>query len=66
VLLQEGRDLAAAEKALRAVLELDPEHVQARHNLSLLLAQKGGSNRSNARDTGCTDTANALPSRNGQ
>jgi tetratricopeptide (TPR) repeat protein len=66
VLLQEGRDLEAAEKALRAVLELDPEHVQARHNLSLLLAQKGGSNRSNARDVRCTDMVNALPSRNRQ
>jgi GT2 family glycosyltransferase/tetratricopeptide (TPR) repeat protein len=41
VLLQEGADLDAAERALRAVLELAPEHPEARHNLALLLRQKG-------------------------
>jgi tetratricopeptide (TPR) repeat protein len=38
--LQEGRDWPAAEQALRAVLELDPEHAEARHNLALLLKQQ--------------------------
>jgi hypothetical protein len=36
-LLQEGRDWHAAEQALRAVLELDPENRQAQHNLPILL-----------------------------
>jgi GT2 family glycosyltransferase/Flp pilus assembly protein TadD len=36
-LLQECKDLAAAEQALRDVLTLDPGHPEARHNLSLLL-----------------------------
>jgi tetratricopeptide (TPR) repeat protein len=39
VLLQEGRDWAAAEQALRDVLALDPNHAEARHNLALLLQQ---------------------------
>jgi GT2 family glycosyltransferase/predicted Zn-dependent protease len=41
VLLQEGTDLDAAERALRAVLELAPDHPEASHNLALLLRQKG-------------------------
>jgi Tfp pilus assembly protein PilF len=43
-LLQEGRDLAAAERALRDILVLDPEHAEARHNLTLLLQQQGRTN----------------------
>jgi Tfp pilus assembly protein PilF len=39
VYLQEGRDLAAAERALRDVLALDPEHVEAKQNLHVLLQQ---------------------------
>jgi glycosyltransferase involved in cell wall biosynthesis/Flp pilus assembly protein TadD len=39
-LLQEGRDPAAAEAALRAVLALDPNDAEARHNLALLLRQR--------------------------
>jgi glycosyltransferase involved in cell wall biosynthesis len=39
-LLQEGRDWAAAEQALRAVLDLDPNDVEARNNLAVLLQQK--------------------------
>jgi tetratricopeptide (TPR) repeat protein len=39
-LLQEGRDPAAAEQALRAILELDPQHPEARHNLALLLQER--------------------------
>jgi tetratricopeptide (TPR) repeat protein len=41
VLLQEGRDFPAAERALRAVLELAPEHAEARRNLALLLSRAG-------------------------
>ena len=40
VLLQEGRDLDAAERALRDVLELVPDHREARHNLDLLLRSR--------------------------
>jgi glycosyltransferase involved in cell wall biosynthesis/predicted Zn-dependent protease len=40
VLLQEGRDLAAAEQALRDVLALEPGHAEARNNLSVLLRQR--------------------------
>jgi GT2 family glycosyltransferase/tetratricopeptide (TPR) repeat protein len=36
-LLQEGKDMAAAEQTLRDVLTLDPGHSEARHNLSLVL-----------------------------
>jgi GT2 family glycosyltransferase/Flp pilus assembly protein TadD len=39
-LLQEGEDWDAAERALRDVLSLDLAHAQARHNLSILLAQR--------------------------
>jgi GT2 family glycosyltransferase/predicted Zn-dependent protease len=42
VLLQEGRDWLAAERALRDVLSLAPEHPEAKHNLELLLRQQGG------------------------
>jgi GT2 family glycosyltransferase/tetratricopeptide (TPR) repeat protein len=41
VLLQEGKDWAAAEAALRAVLALAPDHAEARHNLAVLLRQQG-------------------------
>ena len=34
--LQEGRDPAAAERALLAVLELDPDNAEAKRNLTLL------------------------------
>src|SRR5262249_5697624 len=37
VLLQEGRDLRAAEQSLRDILAIVPEHAEAKHNLSLLL-----------------------------
>jgi len=40
-LLQEGRDLAAAERALREVLVLDAGHAEARQNLGVLLRQLG-------------------------
>jgi Tfp pilus assembly protein PilF len=41
VLLQEGRDWAAAERALRDVLEVDPNHAETRHNLALLQRRLG-------------------------
>ena len=41
VLLQEGKDLAAAEKALWDVLALDPDHPEARQNLAVLLKAQG-------------------------
>jgi GT2 family glycosyltransferase/Flp pilus assembly protein TadD len=40
VLLQNGGDDTLAEQALRSVLELDPNHAEARHNLGLLLAER--------------------------
>jgi tetratricopeptide (TPR) repeat protein len=36
VLLQEGKDWSAAEKALRDVLAIDPNHAEAQRNLSVL------------------------------
>jgi tetratricopeptide (TPR) repeat protein len=39
-LLQEGKDLGAAERALRDVLGLDPGNTEARHNLAVLLHRK--------------------------
>jgi tetratricopeptide (TPR) repeat protein len=38
--LQQGRDGDAAERALLAVLELDPNHREARHNLQVLRARR--------------------------
>ena len=40
-LLQEGKDLPAAEEALRALLAIAPDHAEARHNLALLLQRQG-------------------------
>ena len=44
VFLQEGQDLAAAERALRDVLALAPQHGEAQHNLAILLQQRERSN----------------------
>jgi len=41
LLLQEGRDLDAAEKALRKLLELDPAHAEARKQLAAVTQQRG-------------------------
>jgi glycosyltransferase involved in cell wall biosynthesis len=41
VLLQEGRDPAVAERALREVLALDPQNAEVRHNLAVFLAESG-------------------------
>jgi glycosyltransferase involved in cell wall biosynthesis/predicted Zn-dependent protease len=40
-LLQEGANPAAAEQALRAILELDPGNTEAAHNLRVLLGEQG-------------------------
>jgi len=39
-LIQEGRDLDAAEQALRDVLALDPGNAEARNNLAVLLRNR--------------------------
>jgi hypothetical protein len=39
VLLQEHKDLIAAERALRDVLRIDPNHEGTRRNLMLLLGE---------------------------
>jgi tetratricopeptide (TPR) repeat protein/glycosyltransferase involved in cell wall biosynthesis len=39
-LLQEGKDLGAAEQALRQVVELDPRQAESWRNLAILLAQQ--------------------------
>jgi hypothetical protein len=41
VLMQEGRDLAATEQALQAVLAMDPGHTETRRNLDVMLRQQG-------------------------
>ena len=38
-LLQEGRDLKAAETALREILAISPTHAEARRNLAVLMRQ---------------------------
>ncbi len=40
VLLQQGADEPAAERALQDVLEIDPNHKEARHNLGVLLSER--------------------------
>jgi tetratricopeptide (TPR) repeat protein len=51
VLLQEGRDWIAAEKALRAVLACDPQNAEARNNLGILLRQLSGASIKSATTT---------------
>jgi tetratricopeptide (TPR) repeat protein len=41
ILLQEGRDQAAAEGVLREIIRLDPANAEAKHNLNVLLQQAG-------------------------
>jgi GT2 family glycosyltransferase/Tfp pilus assembly protein PilF len=40
-LLQDGKDWIGAEKALRMVLQLDPQNREAQNNLAVLLRQQG-------------------------
>ena len=49
VLLQEGRDLEGAEQVLRKILRLDPNHFEAKHNLTLLLQQEIPSRKDESR-----------------
>ena len=54
LLLQEDRDLRSAEHALRAVLELCPEHAEARHNLAVCTRRIAGQGlRPRLRGNGC-------------
>ena len=39
VLLQEGKDLEAAERVRRPILDLDPHHAEGRRNLEILLGR---------------------------
>jgi Tfp pilus assembly protein PilF len=41
IFLQEGRDWPAAERALKEVLQLVPDHIEAKHNLAVLYQQRG-------------------------
>ena len=41
VLLQEGTDPDAAERTLRILLEMEPTNTEARHNLAVLLRERG-------------------------
>jgi tetratricopeptide (TPR) repeat protein len=49
-LLQEGQDPDAAEQVLRAILDLDPAQAEARHNLAVLLRDRGCRARDGAFD----------------
>jgi glycosyltransferase involved in cell wall biosynthesis/Flp pilus assembly protein TadD len=55
VLLQEGRDWAAAERALREVLALEPGHEQARQNLGVLLRQREAVGQGVESTAGCCE-----------
>jgi cytochrome P450/tetratricopeptide (TPR) repeat protein len=48
-LLREGNDWAAAESALRAVLAIEPNHPEARHNLALLLQQPSSAHKNKSK-----------------
>jgi cytochrome P450/predicted O-linked N-acetylglucosamine transferase (SPINDLY family) len=50
-LLLEGKDWAAAENALCAVLEIEPNHPEAQYNLAMLLRQQGNAGRREATST---------------
>jgi Flp pilus assembly protein TadD len=39
-LLQEGKDWTGAERALRTLIELDPQDAQAKNNLDVLMGVK--------------------------
>jgi GT2 family glycosyltransferase len=44
VLIEDGSDWQATEQALRAVLELAPDHKESQHNLAVLLRRQGRTN----------------------
>lgn len=58
VLLQEGRDWTAAERALREVLEFDPNHTETKHNLRVLLRRLGKESTATVGDQGQAKSAN--------
>jgi tetratricopeptide (TPR) repeat protein len=47
LLLEEGRDWAAAKKTLHHLLSLDPHHAEARHNLAVLEKREAAQSRVN-------------------
>ena len=61
VLLQEGRDWAAAERALRDVLEIDPNHAETQHNLRVLLRRLGKESTSAVGDPSQAKTGGVKP-----
>ena len=63
LLLQEGRDWVATEKALRAVLTLDPNHVEARRNFALLRRRLGSAANANASPSAGGSTVGAAGER---
>jgi len=45
VYINHDRDLAAAEACFRKILEVEPEHVQARHNLCVVYVEQADLHR---------------------
>jgi len=41
IYINHDRDLKAAEACFRKILEVEPEHVQARHNLCVVYVEQG-------------------------
>ena len=41
IFINHDRDLAAAEACFRKILEVEPDHVQARHNLCVVYVEQG-------------------------
>ena len=41
IYINHDRDLTAAESCFRKILEVEPEHVQARHNLCVAYVEQG-------------------------
>ena len=41
IYINHDRDLDAAEACFRKILELEPQHVQARHNLCVVYVEQG-------------------------
>jgi len=63
VLLQEGRDWVAAERSLREVLEIDPNHAETRHNLRVLLRRLGKESAATVGDLGPAKSGDLKPDR---
>jgi len=41
IYINHDRDLAAAEACFRRILEVEPDHIQARHNLCVVYVEQG-------------------------